>query len=142
MSRLFKRTKILATIGPSTNSADMITQVIMAGVNGCRLNCSHGSNEERDQQIKWIREAAMKKGRSVAILQDLQGPKIRLGMLKDNHLDLATGDEVVLESAEGFEHDGGKTVPVQYNLAEKCRVGEPLSMFDGKMYSSIQGPLL
>ena len=109
----------------------------MAGVNGCRLNCSHGSNEERDQQIKWIREAAMKKGRSVAILQDLQGPKIRLGMLKDNHLDLATGDEVVLESAEGFEHDGGKTVPVQYNLAEKCRVGEPLSMFDGKIKTEI-----
>ena len=137
MSRLFKRTKILATIGPSTNSAEMITQVIMAGVNGCRLNCSHGSNEERDQQIKWIREAAMKKGRSVAILQDLQGPKIRLGMLKDNHLDLKVGDEVILESAEGFEHDGGLMVPVQYNLAEKCRIGEPLSMFDGKVKAEI-----
>ena len=131
MSKFFKRTKILATIGPSTNSAEMITDVIMAGVNGCRLNCSHGSNEERDQQIKWIREAAMKKGRSVAILQDLQGPKIRLGFLKDNRLDLKVGDEVVLEAADGFEHDGGLMVPVQYNLAEKCRVGEPLSMFDG-----------
>lgn len=137
MSKFFKRTKILATIGPATNSAEMITQVIMAGVNGCRLNCSHGSNEERDQQIKWIREAAMKKGRSVAILQDLQGPKIRLGMLKDNHLDLVAGDEVILESAEGFEHDGGLIVPVQYNLAEKCRVGEPLSMFDGKVKTEI-----
>ena len=131
MSKFFKRTKILATIGPATNSAEMITQVIMAGVNGCRLNCSHGSNEERDQQIKWIREAAMKKGKSVAILQDLQGPKIRLGMLKDNKLELKAGDEVVLESQDGFEHDGGLVVPVQYNLAEKCRVGEPLSMFDG-----------
>ena len=131
MSKFFKRTKILATIGPATNSAEMITQVIMAGVNGCRLNCSHGSNEERDQQIKWIREAAMKKGKSVAILQDLQGPKIRLGMLKDNKLELKAGDEVVLESRDGFEHDGGLVVPVQYNLAEKCRVGEPLSMFDG-----------
>lgn len=131
MSKFFKRTKILATIGPATNSAEMITQVIMAGVNGCRLNCSHGSNEERDQQIKWIREAAMKKGKSVAILQDLQGPKIRLGMLKDNKLELKADDEVVLESRDGFEHDGGLVVPVQYNLAEKCRVGEPLSMFDG-----------
>ena len=131
MSKFFKRTKILATIGPATNSAEMITQVIMAGVNGCRLNCSHGSNEERDQQIKWIREAAMKKGKSVAILQDLQGPKIRLGMLKDNKLELKAGDEVVLESRDGFEHDGGLVIPVQYNLAEKCRVGEPLSMFDG-----------
>lgn len=139
MSRFFKRTKILATIGPATNSAEKVKEVIMAGVNGCRLNCSHGSNEEREQQIKWIRAAAEEKGRSVAILQDLQGPKIRLGMLKDNHLDLVHGDELILESAEGFEHDGGKTVPVQYNLAKKVKVGEPLSMFDGKIKSKIVG---
>lgn len=136
MSKFFKRTKILATIGPATNSAEMIESVIMAGVNGCRLNCSHGSNEERDRQIKWIRAAAEKKGRAIAILQDLQGPKIRLGMLKDNHLDVATGDELVLEAKE-FEHDGGKTVPIQYNLAEKVKVGEPLSMFDGKIKTEI-----
>ena len=137
MSRLFKRTKILATIGPATNSAEKIEEIIMAGVNGCRLNCSHGSNEERDQQIRWIREAAAKKGRSVAILQDLQGPKIRLGVLKDNHLDLRKDDELILESLEGFEHDGGMVVPVQYNLAEKVKVGEPLSMFDGKVKSEV-----
>ncbi len=136
MSRLFKRTKILATIGPSTNSAEMIEEIIMAGVNGCRLNCSHGSNEERDQQIEWIRAAAEKKGRSVAILQDLQGPKIRLGELKDNRLDLKVDDEVVLESKE-FEHEGGLTIPVQYNLAEKCQVGQPLSMFDGRVKTEI-----
>ena len=138
MNKLFKRTKILATIGPATNSAEKIEEVIMAGVNGCRLNCSHGSNEERDQQIAWIRGAAEKKGRSVAILQDLQGPKIRLGMLKDNHLDLKKGDELILESVEGFEHDGGMIVPVQYNLAEKVKVGEPLSMFDGKVKSKVK----
>lgn len=137
MSKLFKRTKILATIGPATDSAEKIEEIIMAGVNGCRLNCSHGSNEERDRQIAWIRKAAEKKGRSVAILQDLQGPKIRLGEIKDNHLDLKAGDEVVLESAKDFVHDGGLNVPVQYNLAEKCRVGEPLSMFDGKIKSEI-----
>lgn len=136
MSRLFKRTKILATIGPATDSAEKIEEVIMAGANGCRLNCSHGSNEERDRQIKWIRAAAEKKGRSVAILQDLQGPKIRLGFLKDNHLDLKKDDEVILESKE-FEHDGGMTVPVQYNLAEKVKIGEPLSMFDGKIKAEI-----
>ena len=136
MSKFFKRTKILATIGPATNSAEKIEEIIMAGVNGCRLNCSHGSNEERDQQIKWIRGAAEKKGKSVAILQDLQGPKIRLGFLKDNHLDLKAGDEVILESEE-FEHDGGLTVPVQYNLAKKVKVGEPLSMFDGKVKGTV-----
>ena len=136
MSKFFKRTKILATIGPATNSAEMIEKVIMAGVNGCRLNCSHGSNEERDQQIKWIREAAEKKGRSVAILQDLQGPKIRLGALKDNHLDLKNGDEVLLESKD-IEYSGDLTLPVQYNLAEKCKVGEPIFMFDGKIRAEI-----
>lgn len=137
MSKLFKRTKILATVGPATNSAEKIEEIIMAGVNGCRLNCSHGSGEERDQQIKWIREAAQKKGRSVAIVQDLQGPKIRLGMLKDNHLELKSGDELILES-EDFEHDGGMTVPVQYNLAEKVKPGEPIFMFDGKIKTRVK----
>ncbi|MBR3322206.1 pyruvate kinase [Candidatus Saccharibacteria bacterium] len=137
MSKLFKRTKILATIGPATNTAEKVEEIIMAGVNGCRLNCSHGSNEERDQQIKWIRAAAKKKGKAIAILQDLQGPKIRLGVLKDNHLDLHKDDEVVLEAAEGYEHDGSLKVPVQYNLAEKVKVGEPLSMFDGKIKSEV-----
>lgn len=136
MSKLFKRTKILATIGPSTNSKEKIEEVIMAGVNGCRLNCSHGSNEERDQQIKWIREAAAKKGRSVAILQDLQGPKIRLGMLKDNHLDLKAGDELILDSAIK-EHDGSLNVPVQYNLAGKVKIGEPIFIFDGKIRTHV-----
>lgn len=137
MSKLFKRTKILATVGPAVFGAEKVEEMIMAGVNGCRLNCSHGTNEERDEQIRWIRAAAEKKGRSVAILQDLQGPKIRLGTLKDNHLDLAKGDELVLEADPKYEHDGSKTVPVQYNLAEKVKVGEPLSMFDGKVQSEV-----
>ena len=136
MSKLFKRTKILATIGPATNSKEKIEAVIMAGVNGCRLNCSHGSNEERDQHIKWIREAAEKKGRAVAILQDLQGPKIRLGMLKDNHLDLKKGDELTLDYSMD-NHDGSLRVPVQYNLAEKVKVGEPLFIFDGKIKTHV-----
>lgn len=109
----------------------------MAGANGCRLNCSHGSDEERNQQIKWIREAAEKKGRSVAILQDLQGPKIRLGFIKDNRLDLHKGDELILEANPDFEHNGGFTVPVQYNLAEKVKPGEPVSMFDGKVKATV-----
>ena len=136
MSKLFKRTKILATIGPAVDSAEKIEEIIMAGVNGCRLNCSHGSNEERDRHIGWIRAAAAKKGRSVAILQDLQGPKIRLGALKDNHLDLKVGDELILDSSVE-EHDGGLTVPVQYNLATKVKVGEPIFMFDGKIKSHV-----
>ncbi len=136
MSKLFKRTKILATIGPATFTEEKIEELIMAGVNGCRLNFSHGNYQERDQQIEWIRKAATKKGRSVAIVQDLQGPKIRLGEIKNNHLDLHTGDELILDHA-CVEHDGGNIVPVQYNLAEKVKVGESLSMFDGKVKSTV-----
>lgn len=136
MSRLFKRTKILATIGPSVFAPEKIEELIMAGVNGCRLNFSHGSYEERDEQIRAVREAAKKKGRSVAILQDLQGPKIRLGEIKGNHFDVKKGDEVILDSSIK-EHDGSNILPVQYNLAERMKVGEPLYMFDGKIKSEV-----
>ena len=137
MSKLFKRTKILATIGPATFTEEKIEELIMAGVNGCRLNFSHGNYIERDQQIAWIRQAAAKKGRSVAILQDLQGPKIRLGEIKGNHLDVHAGDELILDHA-CESHDGGNTIPIQYNLADKVKVGEPLSMFDGKVKSTVK----
>ena len=136
MSTLFKRTKILATIGPASFTAETIENLIMAGVNGCRLNFSHGNYEERDQQIKWIREAAAKKGRSVAIIQDLQGPKIRLGILKDNHLDVKAGDILYLD-ASVVEHDGSNRLPVQYNLADKAKVGEPIYIFDGKIRTHV-----
>jgi pyruvate kinase len=136
MSKLFKRTKILATIGPAIFTEEKITALITAGVNGCRLNFSHGEYTERDQQLAWIRAAAQNRGKSVAILQDLQGPKIRLGALKDNHLDLKTGDELILESAI-TEHDGSHTIPVQYNLAEKVKIDEPIYIFDGKIKTKV-----
>lgn len=136
MSKLFKRTKILATIGPAVFSEEKIEELIMAGVNGCRLNFSHGDYTERDQQIEWIRKAAAKKGRSVAILQDLQGPKIRLGEIKDNHMDVHAGDELILDNSI-TSHDGSNIIPVQYNLADKVKIGEPLSMFDGKVKSEV-----
>ncbi|MBR0480214.1 pyruvate kinase [Candidatus Saccharibacteria bacterium] len=134
--QLFKRTKILATIGPATFTEQKIEELIMAGVNGCRLNFSHGDYVERDQQIKWIRAAAEKKGRSVAILQDLQGPKIRLGMLKDDKMDVKTGDILIFDHAV-TEHDGSNRLPVQYNLAEKVKVGEPIFIFDGKIRTHV-----
>mgnify|MGYP000895945548 FL=1 len=132
MSNTFKRTKILATLGPATNSPEKIRQLIEAGANGFRLNFSHGSYEERLDQIKWIRDASTEVGRTVAILQDLQGPKIRLGVLKNNHLDVKAGDEIVLDHAIQ-EHDGSTNLPIQYNLANKVKVGEPVYLFDGKI---------
>lgn len=136
MSRLFKRTKILATIGPAVSSEEKINDLIMAGVNGCRLNFSHGDNETREKQIAWVRKAAANKGRSVAMIQDLQGPKIRLGIIKDNHYDIHEGDKIILDAAV-TEHKGDHKLPIQYNLATKVKVGEPIYMFDGKIRTHV-----
>lgn len=136
-STIFKRTKILATVGPATSSEEKIFQLMEAGVNGFRFNFSHGEPEDRLDQIARIRGASEKLGKPVAILQDLQGPKIRLGVLKDNMLNVKTGDVLTLDS-EIAEHDGSFNLPVQYNLAEKMKVGEPLYMFDGKIRSIVR----
>ena len=133
MSIIFKRTKILATLGPPTSNPEMIEKLALAGVNGFRLNFSHGDYAERDDQITWIREASEKIGKPVAILQDLQGPKIRLGMLTEN-TPVKTGDEIILDYAA--EHNG-MIFPVQYNLAEKVKVGEPIYIFDGKVRTTV-----
>lgn len=133
MSVIFKRTKILATIGPSTSSPEVIEQLTRAGVNGFRLNFSHGDHAERDEQIRWIRETSQNIGKPVAILQDLQGPKIRLGVLNEN-VDVHTGDEIILDYEA--EHNG-MTFPVQYNLAEKVKPGEPVYIFDGKIRTTV-----
>jgi len=129
MSTIFKRSKILATLGPPTNNYEAIEALARAGVNGFRLNFSHGSYEERDQQITWIRDASQALDKPVAILQDLQGPKIRLGNLTEN-TPTKKGDILTLDFAA--EHQG-LVLPIQYNLAEKVKVGEPLYIFDGKI---------
>lgn len=133
MAIIFKRTKILATVGPNTSTPEMLEKLIEAGVNGIRLNFSHGTYEEREEQIPWIRQASAKVGKPVAILQDLQGPKIRLGMLNEN-TPVKKGDEIILDFAA--EHSG-LTFPVQYNLAEKVKVGEPIYIFDGKVRTTV-----
>lgn len=132
---IFKRTKILATLGPATNSPEKIEQLLRLGVNGIRLNFSHGSHEERSEQIPWIRQASAKVGKPVAILQDLQGPKIRLGELSGDY-PVQIGDEIVLDFAVQ-NHDGSNRLPVQYNLADKVKSGEPIYIFDGKVRTSV-----
>lgn len=137
-SKIFKRTKILATIGPITGNGNkqMLEDMIMSGLNGCRINFSHAKYEDAEQQMAWIRAAAEKKGRSVAILQDLQGPKIRLGEIKDNYYEVKTGDKLIIDYAVE-EHKGDNILPCQYNLAPKVKIGEPVLLFDGKVTTHV-----
>lgn len=129
----FKRTKILATLGPATDTYETLEKLILSGVNGIRLNFSHGSHEERERQIPWIRGISSKLGKPVAVLQDLQGPKIRLGEVGEP-FEVKTGDELSL--VYGAERDG-TTLPVQYNLATKMQAGERLYIFDGKIRTTV-----
>lgn len=126
----FKRTKILATVGPSTNGYEAILGLIKAGANGLRLNFSHGTYEEREQQISWIRKASREYGKPVAIVQDLQGPKIRLGDF-EGIIPVQKGQSLRFEYQADYEHSG--IIPTQYDLSKKVKRGERLYIFDGKV---------
>ncbi len=129
----FKRTKIIATVGPATDSYEKIYELIDAGANCLRLNFSHGTYEERDRQIPWIRKASAELGTSVAIIQDLQGPKIRLGDF-EGEIPVKTGDHLSFEYQPGPE---SSHVPMQYDLSKKVRPGERLFLCDGRIKTEI-----
>ncbi|GAA5416331.1 pyruvate kinase [Paraliobacillus ryukyuensis] len=104
-----RRTKIVSTIGPASESVEKLVQLIEAGMNVARLNFSHGDFEEHGQRIKNIREAAEKTGKTVAILLDTKGPEIRTGVMEDGAVEIIKGnninvsmDESVLGTTEKF----------------------------------------
>ncbi len=91
-----RKTKIVATIGPSTEHVDMLVRLIRAGLNVARVNFSHGNHEEHGKKIRAIKEASNREGKPIAILQDLAGPKIRIGDFETQTVELKKGDLVVL----------------------------------------------
>ena len=97
---LKRRTKIVATIGPATQSEEIITDLIKAGVTTFRLNFSHGDHKDHQERIKTIRKVSEKLDLDIGILQDLQGPKIRLGRFKDGPVKVKKGDKFLLTSNE------------------------------------------
>jgi pyruvate kinase len=130
----YKRTKIVATVGPATDSYESVKQLIESGANGLRLNFSHGDHEEHLQRIKWIRKASKELNKPVAILQDLQGPKIRLGDF-EGMINLTKGQELQLQLGAKYEETG--IIPIQYDLSKKVKRGERLYMFDGRVRTTV-----
>ena len=130
----FRRTKIIATVGPSTGDINKIYKLLDAGANGIRINFSHGTNEERSQQIKWIREASKDLGKPVAIIADLQGPKIRLGDF-EGVIEISRGKSFKL----GYQADYHATgiIPTQYDLSKKLKRGHRAIFFDGKLQAVV-----
>lgn len=130
----FKKTKILATIGPATNSYEKVCDLLEAGLNGFRLNFSHGTNDEKAKQIEWIRKASLEIKKPAAIVADLHGPKMAMGKLdgvvevkKDHILKLALG---------GNQSKG--ILPTQYDISRRVKPGERLMIFDGSIETIIK----
>src|ERR1700736_865297 len=98
-----RRTKIVATIGPASREPETLVRLVEAGMDVARLNYSHGTLDEHAETVSRVRDAAGRAGRPVAILQDLPGPKLRIGALRDDLVELKTGDHVVFEA----HADGG-----------------------------------
>lgn len=132
--RDFKRVKIIATIGPASDSYETVRAMIKAGVNGIRLNFSHGTYEERERHIAWVRKASEEIGKPVAIIQDLQGPKIRLGDF-EGMITVQAGQNLSLKYLADYERSG--VIPTQYDLSKKVKRGERLYLYDGKVRTII-----
>lgn len=132
--RDYKRTKIIATVGPATHSYEAIKQLIASGANGIRLNFSHGTYPERDEQIAWIRKASRELKKPVAIIQDLQGPKIRLGDF-DDIINVQTGQSLQFAYDAKWVETG--IIPTQYDLSTKIKRGERLYLYDGKVRTTV-----
>lgn len=132
MKHFDRATKIVATIGPASRDPETLGRMIDAGMNVARLNFSHGSQDDHRQTVQMIRDIAAKKGVSVGILQDLQGPKIRVARFRDGQVTLNGGDKFVItmDDVEGNETRVGTTYKA---LADDVQPGMTLLLDDGNM---------
>lgn len=129
-----RRTKIVATLGPATDKPGMLEAVLLAGVNVVRLNFSHGKAADHMQRANAVREIARKHDLNIAILADLQGPKIRVGRFKSGAVDLIEGNAFLLDAHQDKQSGDDKSVGIDYeNLPNDCRAGDILLLDDGRI---------
>ena len=142
--RSLRRTKIVATMGPATDTPEAVKSILAAGVDVVRLNFSHGSKENHLNRARLIREAALALGREIAILGDLQGPKIRIECFKKGSTELWEGDEFTLDMELGPDDGDHFQVGVTYKeLPADVAVHDVLVLDDGRIslqVAAIEGP--
>jgi pyruvate kinase len=127
----FNKTKIVATIGPATSSTENLEKIIRAGVDVCRLNFSHGEHSVHLEVAERIREINQRLGSHIAILQDLQGPKLRIGKV-DGEMMLKDGDPIHITTVECVS--SAEKLFVSYErLAQDAKPGEKILLNDGKV---------
>lgn len=128
-----RKTKIIATLGPATESLTTIKRLIKAGVDVCRLNLSHGDLDWHREMVQLIRTVSQQEERPVSIILDLQGPRIRTGLLKQGKpIRLKSGDVVTVTTREIYGREGLIATPYK-SLARDVRKGDRILLDDGKM---------
>ncbi len=133
----FRRTKIVATIGPATSTPEVLRELILAGATTLRLNFSHGTHEDHQRSIRLIRQISFELNQPVGILQDLQGPKIRLGRFEHGAIELKDGDPFILTSQAVV---GTKTISsITYEpLAREVTAGATILLDDGRVEMRVE----
>lgn len=129
----YKKTKIIATIGPA--SQEKIADLLEGGVNGVRLNFSHNTHQWHVNTAKAVREAAKKLDRSVAIIQDLPGPKIRVGKLPGGGKEISTGEKLAFKYSLKSTNKG--EIPIQHDFSGEVKKGDRLFLRDGQIQTEI-----
>src|SRR3954447_8547429 len=129
---MLRSTKIVATLGPASSDPDVLERMVRAGVDVVRLNFSHGTSEDHLKRADLVKDIARRTGRTVAIMCDLQGPKIRVGKFKDGKVVLEKGQRFILDA--GLAMGDGQRSGLDYKeLPRDVEPGAVLLLDDGKI---------
>jgi pyruvate kinase len=132
-----KRTKIVCTLGPASRDAGVLDAMIERGMDVARLNFSHGTHEDHRTSYELVRDASRRADRELAVLLDLQGPKIRVGKLEGDAVALETGSQV--EIVPGDEQQGPRSIPTTYrSLARDVKAGDTMLLDDGLLRMRVE----
>lgn len=147
MDLLNRRTKIVATLGPASSSPDVIRQMVKAGMNIARLNFSHGSYKDHAERVQLLRAIADELDTPVTILQDLQGPKIRVGQLPEFGVRLTAQERITLvpetftdkPDPSSLDPSSSRVISIDYpHLAQEARPGAQILLDDGLLELAIE----
>ena len=132
-----KRTKIVATVGPACSTYEKLLELVKAGVNVFRLNFSHGAHEDKATIIDYIRQINKNEPYNIAILGDLQGPKLRVGEIEGGHIELKPGQDIIF-TTEKIVGTSAKVYVSYKMLATDVKLGERIFLDDGKMEVAVK----
>jgi pyruvate kinase len=136
---MLRRTKIVVTLGPSIDDPEVLKRVILSGATVFRANFSHGSIEMHEKRIEMVRQIANENGIIVAILVDLQGPKIRIARFKNKKIQLEEGQTFILDTLLGDDEGTEETVSLDYkDLPNDVRAGDTLLLDDGRIVMEVE----